>query len=42
VSSGNNRRMVFIIEGSRTEVDEADLTVKQDTSLTCISRYCSG
>jgi hypothetical protein len=38
MTGGDNRRMVFIIKCRRSKVNEANLAVKQDTSLTRISR----
>ena len=34
VSCRDNRRVVFIIKGCRAKVDQTDLTVKENSSLT--------
>ena len=37
VACGHDRRVVFVIEGGRAKVDEANLAVKEDSSLARIA-----
>lgn len=42
VPCGDNRGMVLIIECGRTEINETDLTVEEDTPLAGITRIHTG
>lgn len=40
MSSRDNRRVVLVIEGSRPKINQSNLTIQEDASLTCCPRCC--
>ena len=40
MSSGDNRRVVLVIEGGRSKINQSNLTIQEDASLTCCPRCC--
>ena len=40
MSSGDNRRVILVIEGGRSKINQSNLTIQEDASLTCCSRCC--
>lgn len=42
MARGDHGRMVLIVEGSGTEIDQPNLAVKEDTSLPSVAGVCVG
>lgn len=42
MSCGDHRGMVFVIKGGGTEINQPDLTVKENPSLPSVTRVCVG
>ena len=40
MSSRDNRRVVLVIEGGRSKINQSNLTIQEDASLTCCPRCC--
>lgn len=40
MSSRDDGRVIFVIEGGRSKIDQSNLTIQEDASLTCCPRRC--
>lgn len=40
MSSGDDRRVILVIEGGRSKINQSNLTIQEDASLTCCPRCC--